>query len=107
MRRPDEVRRKGERTECSGFPRSQRLPSSAPMPKPKGKAGPSKGYNKQFKRRPTARATHDYIPESAIDREPDVEEPEDEDSANSRVKVDVPIAMWVRETLHTKFLPLY
>ena len=99
--------RKSKRTETSGFPRSQRLPFSAPMPKPKGKAGSSKGYNKQFKRRLTARATHDYIPESAIDRDPDVEGSEDEDSASSRIKIDVPIAMWVRETLHATFLLLY
>ncbi|KAF9788448.1 DUF367-domain-containing protein [Thelephora terrestris] len=64
------------------------------MPKPKGKAGPSKGYNKNTKRRPTIRAIDDRIPESAIDRAPDVEELEDEDSTDLRINIDVPVAMW-------------
>jgi hypothetical protein len=66
------------------------------MPKPKGKAGPSKGYNKNTKRRPTIRAIDDRIPESAIDREPDGEL-EDGDSTDLRINIDVPVAMWVRE----------
>ena len=67
------------------------------MPKPKGKTGPSRGHNKHFKRRPTTKSTHDHIPESAIDivREPDAEDPEDEEP---RIKIDVPVAMWVCET---------
>ena len=66
------------------------------MPKPKGKAGPSKGHNKNFKRRSAPKFKGDYIPESAIDREPGDEEPEDEDL---RIKIDVPVAMWVCKTI--------
>jgi len=65
------------------------------MPKPKGKAGSSKGYNKNFKRRPAPKSEHDYIPESAVDREPDGDEPEDDDSTSLRTKINVPVAMWV------------
>lgn len=65
------------------------------MPKPKGKAGSSKGHNKNFKRRPTPKSEYDHIPESAIDREPDNKEPEDDDPANSKTKIGVPVAMWV------------
>jgi hypothetical protein len=70
------------------------------MPKPKNKAGPPRGQNKNTKRRVATKITlgYDYIPESIIDREPDTEKPEDEDSASSRTKIDVPIAMWVCET---------
>jgi hypothetical protein len=68
------------------------------MPKPKGKTGPSKGHNKNFKRRPTTTLSHDYIPDSAVDREPDADEPEDGDSTSSKLKIDVPVAMWVCET---------
>lgn len=67
------------------------------MPKPKGKAGSSRGHNKNFRRRPTKDSTYDHIPESAIDREPDAGELEDEDSTGSRIKIDVPVAMWVCE----------
>ena len=68
------------------------------MPKLKGKAGPSKGHNKNSKRRSAPKSEYDYIPESAIDREPNGEEPEDDGSASSRIKIDVPVAMWVSET---------
>jgi hypothetical protein len=68
------------------------------MPKPKGKAGPSKGHNKNSKRRSAPKSEYDYIPESAIDREPNVEESEDDDSTSSRIKIDIPVAMWVSET---------
>lgn len=95
----DQAMRKSGRTDRFGFPRPHHLSPLTPlMPKPKGKAGPSKGYNKYFKRRPTTKPTYDHVPESAIDRKPDVEEPEDEDSACSRIKIDVPVAMWVCET---------
>ena len=67
------------------------------MPKPKGKTGPFKGHNKNFRHRPATKSTHEYIPESAVDREPDLEEPEDEDSTSS-IEIDVPVAMWVRES---------
>ena len=65
------------------------------MPKPKGRAGPSRGHNKNFKRRPAPKPENDYVPESAIDREPDDEESEGDDSASLRIKIDVPVAMWV------------
>ena len=68
------------------------------MPKPKNKSGPSKGHNKNKRRPTTTKLTHDYIPESAVDREPDAKEPEDAESTNSRIKIDVPVAMWVCET---------
>ena len=68
------------------------------MPKPKGKTGPSKGHNKNFKRRPAQKLECDYVPESAIDREPDNEEPEDDDSTSLRIRIDVPVAMWVCKT---------
>ena len=68
------------------------------MPKPKGKAGSSRGRNKNFKRRPAPKPATDYIPESAIDRGPDDEEPEDDDSASLKIKINVPVAMWVRNT---------
>ena len=68
------------------------------MPRPKGKAGPSRGHNKNFKRRPAPKPTADYIPESAIDRGLDDEEPEDDGSTNLRINIDVPVAMWVRKT---------
>jgi len=68
------------------------------MPKPKGKAGPSKGHNKNFKRRSAGKSTYDYIPESAIDREPGGEEQEDDNSTSPRIKIDVPVAMWVCKT---------
>jgi len=63
------------------------------MPRPKGKAGPSKGHNKNFKRRSAAKPAYeyDYIPESAIDREPECEEPE---GGDLKMKIDVPVAMW-------------
>lgn len=64
------------------------------MPKPKGKAGPSKGHNKNFKRRTALKPASDYIPESAIDRELDDEEA-GEDSTGLKIKIDVPVAMWV------------
>ena len=71
------------------------------MPKPKGKAGSSKGYNKNFKRRPAPESERDCIPESAIDREPDSEEPDDNDSTSTKTKISVPVAMWVcKITLH-------
>ena len=71
------------------------------MPKPKGKAGSSKGHSKNFKRRPAQKSEHDHIPESAIDRDPDGEEPEDDDSPSLRTKIGVPVAMWVcKITLH-------
>jgi len=69
------------------------------MPKPKGKAGPSKGHNKNFKRRSAPKFKDDYIPESAIDREPGGEEPEGDDSTSLRIKIDVPVAMWVCKTI--------
>jgi len=65
------------------------------MPKPKGKAGSSKGYKKNFKRRPGPKSEHDYIPESAIDREPDDGQLEDDGPMNLRMKISVPVAMWV------------
>ena len=71
------------------------------MPKPKGKAGSSKGYNRNFRRRPAPKSECDSIPESAIDREPDGEEPEDNDSTRMRTKISIPVAMWVcKITLH-------
>jgi len=71
------------------------------MPKPKGKGGASKGYSKNFKRRPAPKPEHDCIPESAIDREPDGEEPEGNDSTSMKTKISVPVAMWVcKITLH-------
>lgn len=69
-----------------------------PMPKPKRKASSSKGYNKNTKRRSAPKSECDYVPESAIDREPDDEEPEDGDSASLRIKISVPVAMWVCKT---------
>jgi len=65
------------------------------MPKPKGKAGPSRGRNKNFKHRQVSKPAEDYIPESAIDREPDDGEAEDDDLTTLRIKIDVPVAMWV------------
>ena len=65
---------------------------------PKGKAGPSKHHNKNYKRHPVAKLTYDHIPESVIDREYDTDEPENEDSTGSKMKIDVPIAMWVCRT---------
>ena len=75
--------------------RNVRLWTRTLMPKPKGKAGSSKGHNKNFRRRPAPKSEHDYIPESAIDREPDDGEPEDDDPINLRMKISVPVAMWV------------
>ena len=71
------------------------------MPKPKGKAGSSKGYSRNFKRRPAPKSDRDYIPESAIDRQPDYGEPQDDDPTSLRTKINVPVAMWVcKITLH-------
>ena len=68
------------------------------MPKPKGKAGPSRGRNKNFKHRSAPKSATDYIPESAIDRGLDDGEPEDSDSTSSKIKIDVSVAMWVCKT---------
>ena len=69
------------------------------MPKPKGKTSPSRRNNKNAKRRLAPKLADDYIPASAIDREPDDEGPEDDDSTALRIKIDVPVAMWVCKTI--------
>ena len=93
-----QVRRKRERRAGSGFPRSLPLLTLS-MPKPKGKTGPSRRNNKNAKRCLAPKLADDYIPASAIDREPDDEGPEDDDSTGLRIKIDVPVAMWVCKTI--------
>ena len=65
------------------------------MPKPKGKVGPPRSHGKNPKRRPARKPADDHIPESAIDRGPDDDKPQDDDSTSSRIEIDVPVAMWV------------
>lgn len=68
------------------------------MPKPKGKVGPRRSRGKNPKRRPAPEPANDHIPESIIGRGSDDDEPEDDDSTSLRIKIDVPVAMWVCKT---------
>lgn len=87
----------GRKVRNSHGPSPQHTLTSS-MPKPRGKTGPSRGHSKIFKRRTAPKSECDYAPESAIDREPDAGEPEDDGSTNSRIKIGVPVAMWVCQT---------